>query len=109
MALLAPFDVILAKVHVGESFKKRFCVVAEALPGGSVRVFPCSASFDLCRDGVDFEIHEHLAEFPATRLARSSYVIEGDMQIVPPEGIAKRKPGHLTGDLQARFARWAGM
>ena len=106
---MAPYDVILAKVRVGESFKPRFCVVVEAFPDGSVRVFPCSASFDLCRDGVDFEMHDYLHEFPATGLARSSYVIEGDMQIVPPERISKRKPGRLTGDLQARFARWAGM
>jgi hypothetical protein len=106
---VAPFDVILAEVRVGESFKKRFCVVVEVLPDDSVRVFPCSASFELCRDGVDFEMHDYLHEFPATRLPRSSYVIEGDMQVVPPERISRRKAGRLTGDLQVRFARWAGM
>jgi hypothetical protein len=106
---VAPFDVIIAKVRVGESHKKRFCVVVEVLPDGSVRVFPCSSSFEYCKDRIDFEIDEHLEEFPATRLAESSYVIEGDMQIVPPDHIGGRKPGRLTGDLLRRFIMWAGM
>ena len=106
---MAPFDVIVAKVRVGESYKRRFCVVVEVLPDGSVRVLPCSSSFEYCRDGIDFEIHDYLQEFPATRLPRSSYVIEGDMQIVPPERVSKRKPGKLTGGLLRKFVRWAGM
>ncbi len=106
---MAPFDVILAKLLVGKSHKKRFCIVVELLSDGSVRVLPCSSSFEYCRDGVDFEIHDYLREFPATRLARSSYVIEGDMQIVPAECISKRKPGKLTGDLRRKFIDWAGM
>ena len=105
---MAPFDVILAKVRVGESYKKRFCIVVEVLPDGSVRVFPCSSSFDLCSEGWDFEIHRHLPEFAATGFTRSSYVIEGDMQLVPPEGIGPRK-GNLTGELARRFAEWAGI
>ena len=92
----------------GESFKVRFCVVLEALPDGSVRILPCSSTFEQCRDGVDFEIHDYLDEFPATGFVRSSYVIEGDMQLVPPDRIGKRR-GSLTGDLRGRFAAWAGM
>ncbi|MHC5054285.1 MAG: hypothetical protein ACYTKD_06165 [Planctomycetota bacterium] len=105
---MAPFDVILAKVRVGESFKPRFCVVLEALPDGSVRILPCSSSFEQCRDGVDFEIHDYLDEFPATGFVRSSYVIEDDMQLVSPDRIGKRR-GSLTGDLRQRFAVWAGV
>jgi hypothetical protein len=81
---VAPFDVILAKVRVGESFKVRFCVVLEALPDGSVLILPCSSTFEQCRADVDFEVHDYLEEFPATGFVRSSYVIEGDMQLVPP-------------------------
>jgi len=105
---VAPFDVILAKVRVGESFKVRFCVVLESLPDGSARVLPCSSSFEHCTDGVDFEIHDYCDEFPATGFARSSYVIEGDMQLVPPDRLGKLR-GSLTGSIRERFAEWAGM
>ena len=104
---MAPYDVILAKVSVGESFKIRWCVVVEALPDGSVRVFPCSSEFDLCRERMDFEIDRDLPEFAATGFTRSSYVIEGDMLLVPPERIGPHR-GSLTGELGRRFARWAG-
>ena len=105
---MAPFDVILAKVRVGLSFKIRFCVVLEAVRDGSALILPCSSTFEKCRDGVDFEIHDYLEEFPATGFVRSSYVIEGDMQLVPPDRIGKRR-GSLTGDLRRRFALWAGI
>ncbi len=103
-----PLDVILAKVRVGVSFKRRFCVVVEALPDGSVRVFPCSSNFEYCKERIDFEIHDYLPEFGATGFVRSSYVIEGDMQLIPPEHI-RNKRGRLTGELAARFADWVGL
>ena len=105
---MSPFDVILAKVRVGESFYARWCVVLEALPDGSARILPCSTKFEKCRTGVDFEIHDYLADFRHAGLTESSYVIEHDMQIVPPEHIRKVK-GRLTGELARRFADWAGV
>ncbi len=69
---------------------------------------PCSTKFEKCRTGVDFEIHDYLPDFLRTGLTESSYVIEWDIQAVPPERIKKVK-GRLTGDLARRFADWAGM
>jgi len=105
---VSPFDVILAKVRIGESAYPGWCVVLEVLPDGSARILPCSTKFEMCRTGVDFEIHDYLSDFRHTGLTGSSYVIERDMQIVPPERMGKVK-GRLTGELARRFADWAGM
>ena len=80
-------------------------------PDPTVARWSCRApqlKFEKCRTGVDFEIHDYLAEFRHTGLTESSNVIEHDMQIVPPERIRKTK-GRLTGELARRFADWAGM
>lgn len=106
---MLPFDVILAKVRVGEVAYPRWCVVLEMLPDGRVKVLPCSTKFYLCRSGVDFEIHDYLPEFKKTGLPESSYVIEGDIQIIGPAQFKKKRKGCLTGELARRFAEWAGM
>ena len=71
---LAPLDVVLAKVRRGMSdYPCRFIVVAVCRD--AVVLAPRSSKFDLYHDGRDFPIYEDDADFEATVLDCSTYVI----------------------------------
>jgi hypothetical protein len=104
---LRPLDVVLAAVRVGEADYPRRCIVIH-VGRDAVVLAPCSSKFDLYRDGRDFPIYDDDPGFAATRLARSSYVIENEETPWVELDLVRKRYGRLSGDLARRFCEWYG-
>jgi len=105
MTDLAPLDIVLAGVRVGECNDPRRCVVIGVRPPAEYLILPCSAQLDLYREGADFLISSDHPDFPATGLKKTSYVMDVEAQLIEEERIQKRY-GHLRGLLAAAFEEW---
>jgi len=104
---LAPLDVVLAKVRRGESDYPCRCIVFSVC-SDAVVLAPCSSKFDLYRDGIDFPIYGHDADFEATLLDCSTYVIANEETPWVEPDLVRKRYGRLTGDLARRFCEWYG-
>lgn len=107
MKRVAPYDVVLAAVVVGESHDPRRCIVLRVRPDGVV-VLPCSAQLDLIDENRDFLIRDDRPEFGETGFKKTSYVMHRDPAFVE-EPFIKKHYGSLTGDLLREFKDWYGI
>ena len=71
-----------------------------------------SSEFSLCREGKDFPIRkedEDVAEFSATGLTKSSYLIDSEVEFdVPLANFSGKYRGRISGNLKLRIEDWWG-
>ena len=83
-----------------------FAEESEAIPHDLlVLAAPLSSQLDLFDGRRHLLVEKSCADFPATGLLRSSYVI-GDFAKTIPVAAIEKKFGELTGDLLLRFKAW---
>ena len=107
MKRLAPYDVVLAAVAVGESHDPWRCIVLRVRPDG-VTVLPCSAQLDLIDERRDFLVRDDRPEFKETGFTKTSYVMDRDPAFVE-QSLVRKRYGSLTGDLLREFKGWYGI
>ncbi len=107
MKRVAPYDIVLAAVAVGESDDPRRCIVLRVKPDGVI-VLPCSAQLDLIDENRDFLVRDDRPEFRETGFTKTSYVMNRDPAFVE-QSLVKKRYGSLTGDLLREFKDWYGI
>jgi len=103
-----PLEIYTAKMRLRECQDLRPCVIIYVGAGRSVEVLPVSGQLQMKDDYLSFGIEKDHPDFFATGLTRTSYVVDGGMQMLQTDDLMKRL-GHLEGDLARDFKKWFGL
>lgn len=106
------YDIFRARVQFGKSTDPRPCIVLRGptpdpdnVRAPVVLLAPLSSQMDLYEPANHFLLDKREADFEATGLSRSSYIITTVPAHVAVSNLGKRL-GALQGDLLARFLSW---